>query len=155
MAGGSAMDDDSQLSPVQRDPQTYAALGAAMEVHRVLGFGFLENVYKQAMAIEFRLRSIPCEIEPTISIRYKHSTLGAVFRPDFVCYGSVIVEVKALGALTMAHRAQTINYLKASTLERALLLNFGSSRLEFRRLICSAAGRETGGTTTTNPNGAD
>jgi GxxExxY protein len=137
MMGGSAMNDDSQLAAAQRDPQTYATLGAAMEVHSVLGFGFLENVYKQAMAIEFRLRSIPYEIEPTIAVRYKSSTLGAVFRPDFVCFGSVIVEVKALDALTMTHRAQTINYLKASTLERALLLNFGSSRLEFRRVICS------------------
>jgi GxxExxY protein len=136
------MDIDSQLFAAQRDPETYATLGAAMEVHSVLGFGFLENVYKQAMAIEFRLRSIPYEIEPTIAVRYKSSTLGAVFHPDFVCFGSVIVEVKALNALTMAHRAQTINYLKASTLERALLLNFGSSRLEFRRVICAEACRK-------------
>ena len=96
------------------------------------------------MAIELRLRSIPFEIEPTLSVRYKSSALGGVFHPDFVCFGRVIVEVKALSVLTMAHRAQTINYLRASRLERALLLNFGGPRLEFRRVISSV-----------NRNGAD
>ena len=119
------------------DPHTYAIIGAATEVHRVLGLGFLESVYTQSLAIEFALRSISFAREVTIPVAYKEHVLAAGFRGDFLCFGPVIVEIKALARLSSLEEAQTINYLKASRHEVGLLLNFGATRLEFRRFIAT------------------
>jgi len=125
-----------------RDPQTFAIIGAALEVHRQLGGGFVEHVYRLASAIEFRLRTIPFAAEPEMVVRYKEQIVGG-FRPDFVCFADVVVEVKAHPSLEGPHVAQTLNYLRVSGLSRALLLNFGSQRLEFSRLVgASWAGHE-------------
>ena len=120
-----------------RDEQTYAIIGAAMEVHRELGPGFLEAVYQDALAIELELRNIPFERERLLPIRYKGRLLPSVYRADFVCYGEVIVETKALDAFAGIHEAQTINYLKATGKQRALLINFGTISLQHRRLVRS------------------
>ena len=121
-----------------RDPQTYAIIGAAMEVHRVLVCGFLEPVYQQALAKELLLRGIPFRREVELPITYKGDLLVVTYKADFICYDAVIVELKALDRLSGREKAQVINYLKASEIERGLLLNFGTVRLEYERLILTA-----------------
>jgi len=118
-----------------RDPQTYQILGDAMEVHRVLGRGFLEQVYRQALPVEFAARAVPFVPESEPLIRYKNEPLDCKYRADFVCFGEIIVEVKALAQLTGVERSQVINYLKATGLRRALLINFGAESLQYERII--------------------
>lgn len=117
-----------------RDPETYAIIGAAMEVHRQLGPGFLEAAYREALKLEFSLRGIPFRAEVPLQIFYKGTPLRTRYKADFVCYDKVLAEVKALRNLTAVDLAQALNYLKASELHRALLLNFGSPALEYRRV---------------------
>lgn len=117
------------------DKDTYAVIGAALEVHRRLGHGFLEAVYQEALEIELIERSIPHRREVALPILYRDKTLTCSYRADFVCYGDVIVELKAIGRLTDVDKAQVINYLKATGMSRGLLLNFGGASLESRRLI--------------------
>ena len=112
-----------------RDPQTYAIIGAAMEVHGQLGCGFLEAVYQDALAREFRLRNIPYEREVELPIHYKGETLGVGYRIDFICFDRVLVELKALAKLGPIEDAQLVNYLKASTRPVGLLLNFRARSL--------------------------
>ena len=121
------------------DSQTYAIIGAAMEVHRTLGCGFLEPVYQAALEVELGNRGVPFEREVQLPIFYKTTSLGLTYRPDFVCYGDVLVELKALERLTKREEAQTINYLVASRLSRGMLLNFGTSSLQFKRFVGPSA----------------
>lgn len=118
-----------------RDPQTYQIIGAAMEVHRVLGCGFLEAVYREAMRVEFSARQIPFRPEVELIITYKGIQLDCKYRADFICFDDVIVEIKAQSELTGIDQAQTLNYLKATGYRRALLLNFGAHSLQFERLV--------------------
>jgi GxxExxY protein len=120
------------------DPQTYAIIGAAMEVHRQLGSGYLEPVYREALQIEFEVRDIPHDAEVALRVEYKQRVLTTRYRADFVCYGSVLVEAKAQRKLTGVETAQVLNYLKTSGLQRALLVNFGGRSLEFERYVRSA-----------------
>jgi GxxExxY protein len=119
----------------QRDPQSAAVLGAAIEVHRTLGHGFLEAVYLNALCIELLQRGIPFTREMAIPVFYKEVKLACGYRADLLCYGSLLVELKAQAGLTEIDEAQVINYLRATTLDRALLLNFGTPRLQIKRLI--------------------
>ena len=119
----------------ERDPQTYAIIGAAMEIHRQLGHGFLEAVYQEAAVIEFPLRQIPFEREVSLPIKYKNVLLSTHYRSDFVCCSEVIVEFKALSRLSNVEEAQLLNYLKATGLKRGLLINFGASSLQYKRLV--------------------
>ena len=118
-----------------RDPQTYAIIGAAMEVHRVLGRGFLEAVYHPARASDMERRSIAFEREVKLVISYKGSQLDCTYRADFICFGEIVVEIKAISQLTGIDRAQAINYLKATGYHRAILLNFGADSLGFERVV--------------------
>jgi len=130
------MDADQRMTtPNQRDPQTYAIIGAAMEVHRQLGCGFLEAVYQQALAKELSARGIPFEREVELIVYYKSEPLDCKYRADFICYQDVIVELKALSALTGVEESQVLNYLKATGIQRALLINFGAPSLEYKRLV--------------------
>ena len=119
------------------DPQTYSIIGAAMEVHRELGCGFLEVVYREALWRELESRGVPFRSEVPLPVHFKGVRLPTGFRTDLICYGEVLVELKALRAIGGPEVAQVLNYLKASRLERGLLLNFGAPSLEFRRLILS------------------
>ena len=125
-----------------KDPQTYEVIGAAMEVHRELGNGFLEAVYQEALAIEMTKRNIPFGREVAVPVAYKGQRLQCSYRADFVCFGEVVVELKAISQLTGADDAQLINELKATAMNRGLLLNFGAPSLEYKRLVFNL--RETG-----------
>jgi len=118
-----------------RDPQTYAIIGAAMEVHRELGRGFLEAAYCQSLAIELATRAIPFAPQVPLVIRYKGQTLDCTYRADFICFDNVVVEVKALGQISGVERAQLINYLKATGFRIGLILNFGAESLQFERVV--------------------
>lgn len=119
----------------KRDPQTYAIIGAAMEVHHQLGHGFLESVYQEAAVVEFTACQIPFEREVNLPVRYKETLLPVHYRADFVCFAEIIVEFKALSNITNSEEAQLLNYLKATGLKRGLLINFGSSSLQYKRLV--------------------
>ena len=120
-----------------KDQKTYKIIGAAMEVHKELGCGFLEAVYHEALTREFYDQGIPFKSQPTINISYKGKALKKTYEPDFICYDDVIVEIKALNSLSGLEEAQMINYLKASKIEIGLLLNFGSKSLEYNRFVYS------------------
>ncbi|MEO6060869.1 MAG: GxxExxY protein [Thermoflexales bacterium] len=120
---------------MDHDQQTYAIIGAAMAAHRELGQGFLEAVYHAALEQEFDHHGIPFEREVELKIGYKGRILSVTYRADFICFGCIIVELKALDKLTAREVAQMINYLKATGMQRGLLLNFGAKSLECRRLV--------------------
>ena len=119
----------------QRDPETFVIIGAAMEVHRELGHGFLEAVYQEALAIELAVRKIPFQREVPLAVNYKGQKLACSYRADFVCYENVLVELKAISQLTGADEAQVINEMKATGMQRALLFNFGAPSLEYKRRV--------------------
>jgi GxxExxY protein len=121
----------------ERDPQTYAIIGAAMTVHRELGCGFLEAVYQEAMELELATVGVPFAYQVELPVFYRGQRLKSFYRADFICYESVIVEIKALSQLGGTEDAQLINYLKATGHEIGLLLNFGTRSLEHRRRIRS------------------
>ena len=123
------------MTQIYRDPKTFEIIGAAMEVHRELGSGFLEAVYQEALSIEFGLKKIPFKKEIELPIRYKEAVLSTSYRADYICYDDVIVELKAITQMTGKEESQIINYLKATRLKIGLLLNFGSSKLEYKRFI--------------------
>ena len=119
----------------QRDQRTYAIIGAAMEVHRELGSGFLEAVYHEALAIEMTSRNIQFVHEVELPVIYKGQQLATSYRADFICFDNVIVEIKALRELSTLEEAQILNYLKATGLGVGLLINFGAESLQYKRFV--------------------
>ena len=115
--------------------ECYKIVGACMEVHNTLGCGFLEPVYQEALTIEFQHQEIPFEREKEFDVTYKGWLLPKTYKVDFLCYGNIIVELKALIQLTGDHFAQVLNYLKASHLKVGMLINFGTHSLFHKRIV--------------------
>jgi len=133
------MDEDGGYSsdryPFQKE--MYAIIGACMEVHTVLGRGFLESVYHEALCIELEKRNIPYERNKVLHVYYKDIQLKKTFEADVVAYGHIIVELKAIEGSLDSHHAQLINYLSATKHELGLLVNFGMPSLQYNRFIVS------------------
>ena len=116
--------------------EVYAIIGAAIEVHKELGPGFLEAVYHEAMEIELTSRNIPFESYKKLLIRFKEFQLKKEYEADFVCYDKIIVEIKALDVVASKEEAQLLHYLKTTGFRIGLLINFGSvGTLEWKRYI--------------------
>jgi GxxExxY protein len=120
----------------ERDEQTSLILAVAIEVHKELGRGFFERVYRRPLELELEVRGIPYQTEVSFPIVYKGRATGVRYRVDLICFDSVIVEIKALKEITSYETAQLINYMRASGMKRALLLNFGSPVLGIERRVC-------------------
>ena len=116
------------------EEQTSKILNACMEVHNELGNGFLEPVYQEALEEELKLQGIPYEREKLLPVMYKGKQLTKEYYADFVCYGTIIVELKAVTNLVKAHKAQILNYMKAAKSEVGLLMNFGETSLKWERI---------------------
>jgi len=106
--------------------EVFAIQGAVFEVSREMGVGFLEAVYQECLAKEFVRQSIPHNRHPNLMLAYKGEPLTQVYVPDFICFGKIIVELKVSQAITEAHRAQVLNYLKATNLKLGLIVNYGA-----------------------------
>ena len=118
------------------EEETFRVRAAVFEVSRELGTGFLEAVYQEALALEFADRAIPFVISPALGVTYKGRLLTQTYRPDFLCYDQIIVELKSVRELAPEHRAQTLNYLKATGLRVGLLVNFGCApKARVERLV--------------------
>jgi GxxExxY protein len=118
-----------------RDQQTFAIIGAAMEVHTHLGPGLPESAYSGALAVEFNLRGIPFVTEAPCPVTYKGRRLPGNHRADFVCFDRVVVEVKARTVVGPSEHAQILSYLAACGRKVGLLLNFGGAKLDYRRFV--------------------
>jgi GxxExxY protein len=123
------------MTDLHKDPRTYAIIGAAMEVHRHLGCGFVEPVYQDALEIELGLRGIEFQREGEVRIIFKEIELKTKYKPDFICFGEVVVELKALDSLSSNEEMQVLNYLKATGFRVGLLVNFGRASLEYKRFV--------------------
>jgi len=115
--------------------ESYQIIGLCMEVHRVLGKGFSESVYKDALEIEFRNNDVPYKREKRFDILYKGILLPHFYNADFVCYDRIILEAKAIEMLHSGSLKQTLNYLAASRLKLGLLVNFGEDSLQYKRVV--------------------
>jgi len=119
---------------MQSEALTHEIIGAAMEVHKCLGPGFLESIYKQALLHELRLKGIGASSEVEVAVQYKNCVVGK-HRLDFLVDGKVVVELKAIAGIAPVHLAQTLSYLKATGAGVGLVINFGEPSLRWKRLL--------------------
>ena len=115
--------------------ECFKIVGACMAVHNELGSAFLEPVYQEALALEFQKRAIPFNKEHRLEIYYKDTLLDKKYYADFLCYDQIVIELKACTGLADQHTAQALNYLSALKLNLALLINFGTPRLQWKRVV--------------------
>ena len=116
--------------------ESFKIIGACFEVYNQMGPGFLESVYQECLALEFAVQDIPFIQQPRLRLEYKTKPLKQEYQPDFLCFDEIILEIKSAKALTDEHRAQAINYLKATGKKLALLVNFGHyPKLESERFL--------------------
>ncbi len=106
--------------------QCFAIQGAVFEVYREMGRGFLESVYQECLQKEFTARRVPFDAQPSLALSYKGQPLEQFFRPDFICFDKIVIELKAVKEIVSEHKAQILNYLKATGMRVGLLVNFGS-----------------------------
>ena len=116
--------------------ESYAIIGACFEVYNDKGSGFLEGVYQECLEIELELRGVPFVPQEQLTLTYKGRTLKKTYQPDFLCFDTIIVEIKAVSELADEHRAQLHNYLKATGRRLGLLVNFGAKgKLQYERIV--------------------
>ncbi len=116
--------------------EVYVIQGAVFEVYREMGCGFLEPVYQECLEKELRLRGIPFVVQPETKLSYKGEVLERTYKPDLICYGRIILELKAVKAVAPEHQAQMLNYLKATGLRLGLIINFGHHpKAEIERFV--------------------
>jgi len=116
--------------------ETYEIRGAVFEVYREMGCGFLEAVYQECLEKEFRFQGIPFAAQHELNLHYKGEPLIQTYKPDFICFDCIIVEIKAVKELASEHRAQIHNYLKGSGMKLGLLVNFGHyPKVEIERIV--------------------
>ncbi len=116
--------------------ESYKIMGAYFEVYKEKGCGFTESVYQECLQLEFQRQGIPFVAQPIFELEYKGTKLQQYFKPDFVCFGSIIVELKAVSNLINEHRAQAMNYLHATKFRLCLLVNFGHHpKVEYERIV--------------------
>lgn len=135
-----AMDNEEVYYPKNKYPlqeESYKIIGACMEVHRFLGKGFLEAVYHEALGIELTKRGIPFESNKLLHVFYKETQLKKTYSADIFAYDQIIVELKAFEGSLDGHTLQVINYLSATKNGLGLLFNFGTSSLQYKRIIVS------------------
>jgi GxxExxY protein len=120
-------DVDGREGTLLCERQTFQIRGAVFEVNRIMGRGFLEAVYQECLGLEFEKRSIPFQAMPRLRLAYKGMQLQQTYQPDFICFDTVVVELKVAREIAPEHRAQLHNYLKATGLRTGLLVNFGGS----------------------------
>ncbi len=124
------------MSDLLLQQESYALRGAAFEVYKQMGSGFLEAVYQECLEKELSIRGIPYLSQCTLPIKYKGMQLQQTYRADLICYGSVILEIKAVKDIASEHKAQILNYLKATNMKLGLLINFGSHpKLQIERFV--------------------
>jgi len=119
-----------------QDTQTGAIIDAALEIHRQLGYGFAQAIYKDAAVIEFALRNIPYQREVLLPIKYKDYLLPTHYEADFICFSDILVEFMAMSDLSNFEEMQVLNCLKATGIRCGLLINFGSVGLQYKNLAC-------------------
>ena len=116
--------------------ECYKVIGACMEVYNEMGFGFLEAVYQECLELEFGDRNIPFSSQHELQLKYKTQVLNSVYVPDFICFEKIIVEIKGVSEVNDSHRAQIINYLKATGIQLGVLVNFGQrGKLQYERVV--------------------
>ncbi|CAA6694076.1 MULTISPECIES: GxxExxY protein [unclassified Lentimonas] len=116
--------------------ESYQLIGACFEVYNEMGFGFLEPVYQESLEMEFTSRAIPFNAQQKLQIHYKQQPLKQSYEPDFLCFEKIVIEIKAVKTLNDEHRAQIINYLKATKMQLGLLVNFGHrGELQYERFV--------------------
>ncbi len=116
--------------------ESYKIMGACFEVYNNMGCGFMEAVYQECLETEFSFQLIPFQAQALLNLHYKQQPLKKAYISDFICYGKIIVEIKALSKLTNEHRAQVHNYLAATEFKLGLLINFGHyPKLEYERVV--------------------
>ncbi|MCQ2294063.1 MAG: GxxExxY protein [Bacteroidales bacterium] len=121
--------------------ESYEIVAAIIEVHKQLGCGFLEMVYQDALEVEFNLRNIPFEREKKLAVQYKGNVLKSYYVADFICFGHIIVELKAVDEISNIHVAQVLNYLKVTGFKLGLLVNFNEVFVQPRRIVLSQSSR--------------
>lgn len=123
------------MSDILYKEESYAIIGACFNVYKDKGCGFLEGVYQECLEIEFEYQRISFVAQQQLSLEYRGRKLKHVYLPDFICYGGIIVELKAVSKLIDEHRAQVLNYLNACQMQLGLLVNFGHyPKLEYERI---------------------
>src|SRR5438093_6141256 len=128
------------MTEIIHKTESYAINGACFEVYNEKGCGFLEPVYQECLEIEFEYQRIPTIAKPSLMLSYRGRILSQTYEPDYVCFGKIIVELRAVSALTDEHRAQLLNYLHATAFELGLLVNFGHyPKLEYERIARTPA----------------
>jgi GxxExxY protein len=116
--------------------ESFEIMGACFEVYKEKGSGFVESVYQECLEMELGDRKIPFKAQVELALNYKGRPLKSKFKPDFICYYKIVLELKAVSGLTDEHRAQVQNYLRATSMRLALLVNFGHyPKLEYERIV--------------------